>query len=256
VIPSLAHIFDDSQDADEQPNQHSGNVFVHKPVFFGALDPTWPHAILIGGSIVGGVIVAAGIILKQKKLFSLPTMLVVVGVVIEAACTIALFGFDEGISRLQNAEILRLRHQSANRDITPDEMNKASSNLTKFAGQPAEIVVFPVNFESVWVAENIHEILLDAHWNVPLPTRLSAPPGNGFMVQGIFIDRSNDDASKEAANALRETLNSTISPTSSAGASGSSLFGKPLSGAFDPAKPLVWVLVGDKPVPLGSWVVP
>jgi hypothetical protein len=133
-------------------------------------------------------------------------------------------------------------------------MKKASDALSKFSGQPAKIVVFPVNFESNWIAGEVYGILLNAHWTVPFPEKLAAPPGNGFMVQGIWIDRSNDDASKEAAVALRQALNSTVSQASGAPNDGNSLAA--MAGAFDAAKPLVWILVGDKPTPLQSWVKP
>jgi hypothetical protein len=101
---------------------------------------------------------------------------------------------------------IKLKQEIAIRDVTPDEMKEASSSLTKFTGQPARIVVFPVNFEAVWIADKVYGILLDAHWDVQFPERLSSPPGKGLMVQGIFIDCSNDNASKEAANALRAAL--------------------------------------------------
>jgi hypothetical protein len=73
--------------------------------FGGALDPTWPHAVLIAGSIVGGALVGLGVILEAPKIISMPVAAVFVGVVIEAACTLLLFGFDEGISSAQQAKI-------------------------------------------------------------------------------------------------------------------------------------------------------
>ena len=73
------------------------------------------------------------------------------------------------------------------------------------------------------------------------------------MVQGLFVDRSNDQSSKAAADALREALNSTVAKTGGVSAAGASSFA---SGAFDPTMPLVWILVGDKPTPLKSWIAP
>jgi hypothetical protein len=60
--------------------------------FEGGLDPTWPHIVLIAGTIIGGALVGLGVILEASKIFSLPVAAVFVGVVIEAACTLLLFG--------------------------------------------------------------------------------------------------------------------------------------------------------------------
>lgn len=144
---------------------------------------------------------------------------------------------------------IKLKQEIAIRDITPDEMKEASSRSAKFSGQPARILVFPVNFEGVWIADKVYGILLDAHWDVPFPERLTSPPGKGIMVQGIFIDCSKDDASKEAATALRAALSSAVGVSQAPCTTGN--FD---SGAFDLNKPLVWILVGDKPTPLRSWV--
>ena len=144
---------------------------------------------------------------------------------------------------------IKLKQEIAIRDITPDEMKEASSRLAKFSGQPASILVFPVNFEGVWIADKVYGILLDAHWDVPFPERLTSPPGKGIMVQGIFIDCSKDNASKEAATALRAALSSTVGVSQAPCTAGNFDL-----GAFDLNKPLVWILVGYKPTPLRSWV--
>jgi len=161
---------------------------------------------------------------------------------VSAACAVALFW-------LNRQDAIRLKQELAVRDITADEMKEASSKLTRFSAQPARIAVFPVNFEGVWIADKVYGILLDAHWDVQFPDRLSAPPGKGLMVQGILIDCSRDAASKEAATALRAVLNSTVG-TSQVPCNAGNFD----SGAFDRSKPLVWILVGDKPTPLRSWV--
>jgi hypothetical protein len=79
--------------------------------FGGSLDPTWPHVILIAGSIVGGALVGLGVILEAPKIFSVPVAAVFIGVIIEAACTLLLFGFDEGISQSQQNRIASLDQQ-------------------------------------------------------------------------------------------------------------------------------------------------
>ena len=65
--------------------------------------------------------------------------------------------------------------------------------MGKFSGQPVEVVVFPVNFESVAIADLIHGILTNAKWRVgPSATRLTEPaqlptPAGkmSLMVQGV-----------------------------------------------------------------------
>jgi hypothetical protein len=203
--------------------------------------------------IAANVIVLMGVYFERDK-FSEATKdfgwkALLVGLAGEILFAALLWGVDTGISNSLRTELLEVRQRTADRDITPDEMKVVTAKLTKFSGQPAKIVVFPVNFESVWIAGTIYGILLDAHWNVAFPERLTLPPGNGFLVQGIFIGRSNDDVSKEAANALRGALNLTV-----AKANGSS--DNFTISAFDSTKPLVWIFVGDKPTPLHSWVTP
>jgi hypothetical protein len=204
--------------------------------------------------IVATAIVWFGVYLEREK-FSKETQnigwkVLLAGLGAEVLLSAFLWSVDTGISNKLRSELLEVRQRTANRDITPDEMKDTSAKLTRFSGQPAKIVIFPVNFESAWIADAVYGILLNAHWDVSFPARLSAPPGNGFMVQGIFIDRSNDDASKEAATALREALNSTVAQAGVAGT------GNSVSGAFDPTKPLVWIFIGGKPTPLRSWVKP
>jgi hypothetical protein len=50
-------------------------------------------------------LVGLGVILEAPKIFSIPVAAVFVGIVLEAACTLLLFGFDEGISASQQSEI-------------------------------------------------------------------------------------------------------------------------------------------------------
>jgi hypothetical protein len=160
---------------------------------------------------------------------------------VSAICTISIFWANR-------QDAITLRQDVAIRDITPEDMKQTSSGLAKFSGQPAKIVIFPVNFETSWIADKVYGILLDAHWEVSFPERLREPPGKGTLVQGIFIDCSNDDASREAATALRAALNSTIGTSQVCNA------GSFDSGAFDRTKPLVWIFVGDKPTPPRSWI--
>ena len=230
-------------------------------MWLGEADPLWPHVVLLSVSILAAFVVGAGILLESPKystsLHKLATWLVLGGIAIELLCTVLLFVFDERISARQDSviisqqsRILALQQQTSNCSLSAEDSRQLSTQLARFSGQPAKIVVFPVNFESVWIADQVYGILLNAHWKVEFPERSPSPPGDGFMVQGIFIDRSSDNASAEAANALREALNSNVSMASGSGSAAG------MSHAFETTKPLVWVLVGDKPSPLRSWVAP
>jgi len=149
---------------------------------------------------------------------------------------------------------LKVEQDAANRDITPEEQKELSSRLSVFAGQKAEVDVFPVTFEHVYLAHVISGILLNAHWKQSSVNMLSAPAnhalasnGTGspapFLVQGIWISATGDAQSQSAAEALFDALKSTVSPGS-----------RDHVSLPHPEDPRVWIYVGDKPTPLRSWV--
>jgi hypothetical protein len=76
--------------------------------FSGGVDSSMPHLVLILLAVIGGLAVGGGIIWEASRsghLWTLPTAFVFFGVVIEAAATVILFEFDEGISRNQQSII-------------------------------------------------------------------------------------------------------------------------------------------------------
>jgi hypothetical protein len=92
--------------------------------FSGGVDPAMPHLLLILAVVVGGFAVGAGIIWEAARsghLWTLPTALVFLGVVVEAAATIILFEFDEGISQSQQSTI------SAQQDVIRSQNDKIVS---------------------------------------------------------------------------------------------------------------------------------
>jgi hypothetical protein len=100
-----------------------------------------PHAVLIGGGVIGSVFVATGII-KEADKWSFAMLLVVIGVTIEAIFTIALFIYDEGISheqqaiiRYQNDKIITLETRLAPRSFSAEQQREISAKLKPFAGQ-------------------------------------------------------------------------------------------------------------------------
>lgn len=83
--------------------------------FSGGVDPTWPHAILLTITVLASFAVAAGIIFESPKysesVHRVAMWAVIGGVAVEAACTITLFVFDEGIGNAQQEKIIVLEKQ-------------------------------------------------------------------------------------------------------------------------------------------------
>jgi hypothetical protein len=237
----------------------------------GELDESY-HIWFFLFAVAGSVLVAVGILLesdwpisrmKIREIWGIT--LVILGVVIEASFTFALLTFDEGISRKQEAkiadldtqliartkELLAVRKLTADRSFTGGERKSVIEALSPFSGQQAKIVIFPVNFESSFAANQILTALAAAHWVVDPPEKLFVPP-QGMLAQGVLIVPSSDIGSLNAADALFNALKLT-------GFKGTEASGKqsmPEMNLFDHSKPLVWVFVGDKPTPLLDWIAP
>jgi hypothetical protein len=94
--------------------------------FSGSLDPFWPHVVLLITAVAASFAVAAGIVLENPK-WSLANGLVVGGVAIEAACTLLLFGFDEGISRAQQ-ETISSQQRTIEQLLTKRKLNAAQKD--------------------------------------------------------------------------------------------------------------------------------
>jgi hypothetical protein len=88
----------------------------------GSADPFWPHLVLISGSVLAGIAVGVGIIMESER-WSLATILVVMGVGVEAVFTLCLFVFDERISGSQQDKIIALETQLAPRELRPTQQD-------------------------------------------------------------------------------------------------------------------------------------
>jgi hypothetical protein len=237
----------------------------------GELDESY-HIWFFVAAVLGSMLVAIGILLEADWPISRMKIrerwgitLVIVGVVIEASFTFALLTFDEGVSRKQQSkiadigtqlvarteELIEVRKLTADRNLTLEEKKSSAKSLSAFRDQPAKIVIFPVNFESVFITHEIYGVILDAHWEISPPETLLRPP-NDILIQGLLIESSDDRASTSAADALLEALKSI-------GVSAIEARGRhsiPEEKLFDHSTPLVWVLVGDKPTPLLEFIKP
>lgn len=166
--------------------------------FGGALDPAWPHIVLITGTVVGGALVGLGVVLEAPKILSIPVAAVIVGVVIEAACTLLLFGFDEGISTSQQSQIavatdratdagfdaalannaaaeanehaaqlesenLKLEAQIQPRRLTTDDIAKLKAAVTPFSNRQISVWSYGLDLEGRFLATQILSALNEAH---------------------------------------------------------------------------------------------
>jgi hypothetical protein len=103
-------------------------------IWSGAADPLWPHAILIGVSVVAGGAAWYGLI-RESPSWSITKSLIVVGVVIESLSTICLFVVDEAISRAQQSKIATLDTEVKPRDLSTDEIKRVVDALSQFSGR-------------------------------------------------------------------------------------------------------------------------
>lgn len=151
--------------------------------FFGGVDPSMPHLVLILAAIAGGLAVGGGIIWEAARaghLYTLPTALVFFGVIIEAAATVILFEFDEGISRhqqfiieVQNDKIIALEKQLAKRHIDAAQFCKFIEGRAK---APTEIMFLREDWDAFQLAIQFRDVLRSCGWEVSGPT--AVPPGD------------------------------------------------------------------------------
>lgn len=163
---------------------------------------------LLYGAVAGGVIVAVGIIWESKKL-DVATALVVVGVVLESACTIKLFVVDEGISSAQQSKIIALETP---RILTKDGAIRLVGKISQYPGTPyvwVQVAEMEVIFERAFL-----RALKEAGWkgdnagvekgDDPAKEELAAADAKGIR---IWYDPSRAGELKKPSEALRDALN-------------------------------------------------
>jgi hypothetical protein len=183
----------------------AATIYAYASQFFsGTLDPTWPHGVLIFVSVAAGVAVGVGIVLEAEKFFSLPTMLVVFGVAFESVCTILLFGFDEGISKGQKAQIdsqqLELiaatnregciENALGNRYFDPKLLNVLGSELAK---HPSHTILLLGNFSDPEIRSYAGQLiggLYEGKWYLKVDSVTFFPT---FSPSGIYIPYAASD---------------------------------------------------------------
>ncbi len=132
----------------------------------GMVDPLWPHVCLLSFSVAASVAVGAGIIFERPKysesIHRVAFWLVVVGIVVEAVCTIFLFVFDEGISSAQQSKIIALETQIAPRWLNPDQQKSLKALLAKYPGRTVHVSSYMQDTEGALFAEQILRIVSEA----------------------------------------------------------------------------------------------
>lgn len=201
----------------------------------------------------------------------LATLLVAIGVLGEFVGTFAAKPIRRRLESAHRVEIARLQkdaeglrkeaegaklarvqaeQHSANRDLDLKSLAPLSATLSAFKGQVAQVDVFPLTFESTFLAHQIAGMLTTAGWVVPPVNQLAAPPhdiyvpGAVILTAGVMLASTLDPQSRAARDGLWKVL---MAAPDVAGVN----WTDPLP---DQARPRVWILVGDKPRPLRSWV--
>jgi hypothetical protein len=168
--------------------------------FSGEVDPTWPHAILLTVTVLASFAVAAGIIFESPEysasVHRVATWCVIVGVAIEAVCTITLFVFDEGISSAQQSKIIALETRLAPRVLTSEQFEE----FKKLRGSvPAVSLMNSPQLEPSMFGAQMAEALNDAGVAI---TPYFARSGDIFMGTRVCLPiraiRGNGDTSSDA----------------------------------------------------------
>jgi hypothetical protein len=154
--------------------------------FSGGIDPYWPHCILIGVTLLGSAAVTWGLIRESERFWTLTNLLIVGGVIIEAICTILLFGFDEGISNAQQSKIIGLETRIAPRVLTEDQYAAIQALRGKV---DTVFVLSSPDSEPATFSAQLQQALVDAGVNVkPVP----ATAGSRFVGTSICSPDKED----------------------------------------------------------------
>lgn len=181
--------------------------------FSGGISPYWPHAVLIGVSLLGSVAVTWGLI-REEKLWSVTALLIVGGVIIEALCTLLLFGFDEGISDAQQSELTKADRalvaeieRNTLRGLTKDQYEAIQSLKGKLSA--VRILWSPI-LDSYLFALDIADAFKDAGIKVyspsgrlPLTLPMEAAPPDLWGVGTTLYDPSSTPGEGPIFSALQ-----------------------------------------------------
>ena len=176
--------------------------------FSGGVDPLWPHLVLLSVSVLASFAVGAGIVFESPKysesVHRTATRLVIAGVIVEAACTIFLFAFDEGISNAQQEKIVSLETRLAFRSLSDEQLMDVAELLNGTSGQHFDIVTYWKNPEALAITRRIFTALEIAGWIYDKPTNAEFILGveTGVLISFDKRSESGVAATKKLAYAL------------------------------------------------------
>ena len=185
--------------------------------FSGGVPASTPHLALILSAVAGGLAVGIGIIWEAKRsghLWTWPTAFVFLGVVVEAAATVILLEFDEGISRAQQSKVIALETRLAPRELSTDQ-EKSIGDLVRPSPSAFDMAMH-VDIEPMRLLGQIEETLVAAGWHEQAPTdgtqtfnrgEGKVPVGERTML-GIWVLHPADDPdlAKSASVLIRALL--------------------------------------------------
>jgi hypothetical protein len=172
--------------------------------------------------VLASFTVGAGILLERPEYSAyheIALWLVIVGIAIEACCTIFLFVFDEGISSAQQSKIVDLESKlevatmraTSRRLITGSaEQRELTRVMSKFAGIPVEMMAYKDDHEDRTFAIELMRALQRAGLNTPPKFERVDAEQIGFSDTGIMLASGSDERSKEALAALTVELNNKL----------------------------------------------
>jgi hypothetical protein len=170
----------------------------------GTADPFWPHVILLSVSVVASFAVGAGIIFEAPKysefVHRVAIGLIIAGVVIEAACTIFLFVFDEGISSAQQSKIIALETKLAPRTLSDSEVAEIAATLHRFSAP--EFTIGSYGGEAAALAARLRTLLEKAGWAWYERIFQMVPLAGTTGIQVWARSQSSRDAARPLVDAL------------------------------------------------------
>jgi hypothetical protein len=172
--------------------------------FSGSVDPFWPHFILIGLTVLGGIAVGAGIITESEK-WSVATVLVVIGVATEAIFTIILFRFDEGISLAQQEKIIFLESEIAPRRIDPKDCPDISKSVKSFSGSTVRVATYALDIDGALLGWQIADCLELSH-SLNIDREFASILPIGAFGVGAFVSGSDESLVSSIRAALRANV--------------------------------------------------
>jgi hypothetical protein len=175
----------------------------------GDFEPFWPHAILLSSSVLASIAVGAGILFERPEYSSsvhkIAFWLIVVGIAVEAVCTIFLFVFDEGISSAQQSKIISLENRLAGRSLTAEQQEALKRRMTPFAKQRVSIGVLPMLKEHADFGLQLLAVLkasgVDAEINQPA-AELSIGAADGIVARYITGNKKGQAFAEALADEL------------------------------------------------------